>query len=129
MNANLEERFGFEQEPIKQIPLSNATATLILGIVSIVTCCCYGIVGIICAVIALVFAKKDTDKYKQNPELYTSNSYKNVKAGQICAIIGLVFSTLFFIYLIWIISVVGIDGLNDPDLTEKIEDLKNRRVF
>ena len=127
MNTNQEERFGFEQKPIEQIPLSNATVTLILGIVSIVTCCCYGIIGVICAVIALVLAKKDTDKYNQNPELYTSSSYKNVKVGRICAIIGLVFSILFFIYIIWIISVVGIDGLNDPDLMqERIQEFINR---
>ena len=32
----------------------NATAVLVLGIVSIVTCFCYGIIGLACAIIALV---------------------------------------------------------------------------
>lgn len=38
--------------------LPNATATLVLGIVSIATCIFYGIPGIICGIIAIVSYKK-----------------------------------------------------------------------
>ena len=47
--------------------LPNATAVLILGIASIITCCCYGVLGIITGVVALVLAKKDTQVYLENP--------------------------------------------------------------
>ena len=40
--------------------LPNATAVLILGIFSILICCCYGIFSIILGVVALVLANKDT---------------------------------------------------------------------
>ena len=36
--------------------LPNATAALVLGIISIVGALCYGIVGIICGIIGLVLA-------------------------------------------------------------------------
>ena len=39
-------------------PLPNATAVLVLGIISIVGCFCYGIVGLICGIIALILASK-----------------------------------------------------------------------
>ena len=42
-----------------QQKLPNATAVLVLGILSIVTCCCYGIPGIVAGIIGLVLYKKD----------------------------------------------------------------------
>jgi hypothetical protein len=44
-------------------PLPNATASLVLGIISIVFCWCYGIVGFITGVIGLVLAIKDSKTY------------------------------------------------------------------
>ena len=40
--------------------LPNATTVLVMGIISILGCCCYGIIGIVCGIIGLVLAKKDT---------------------------------------------------------------------
>jgi len=62
--------------------LPNATATLVLGILSIVVC-------FICGIVALVISNKDISMYKANPELYSEASYNNIKAGRICAIIGI----------------------------------------
>lgn len=62
--------------------LPNATATLVLGILSIVVC-------FICGIIALVISGKDLALYKANPGMYSQSSYNNIKAGRICAIIGL----------------------------------------
>ena len=56
--------------------LPNGTLILILGILSIITCCCYGI-GLILGIIALVLAKKDIVLYATNPELYSD--YKKCK--------------------------------------------------
>jgi hypothetical protein len=50
---------------MEQQKLPNATAVLILGIVSIVGCCCYGLPGLIAGIIALVLAKKDGELYRK----------------------------------------------------------------
>lgn len=99
-----------------QQKLPNATAVLVLGILSIITCCCYGIFGLILAIIALVLAKKDLNSYKANPSLYTN--YSNLNTGRILAIIGIVLNVLMIIYFAWVISLVGLDGLQNQELME-----------
>lgn len=88
--------------------LPNATPTLVLGIISIVGCIFYGIPGLICGIIALVLHKKDKALYKQNPNKYAM-SYKNARAGYVCAVIGTSLSAFYFliliVYLIFFISV------------------------
>jgi hypothetical protein len=83
--------------------LPNATAVLVLGIISIVGCFCYGIVGLITGIIALVLASKDNALLAQNPGVYKEGSIKNLRAGKICAIIG---TSLSGIYLVVIIVAV-----------------------
>ena len=83
-----------------QIPLPNSAAVLVLGILSIVLCMCAGIVGLICGIIALVLANKANAIYQTNPNSFTLASFKNMKAGKICAIIGTILSALYFIYYI-----------------------------
>ncbi|GHT42365.1 hypothetical protein FACS189437_10230 [Bacteroidia bacterium] len=98
-----------------KVELPNATVILVLGIISIVGCCCtYGVVGIICGIIALVMAKSATDLYTANPNQYTESSYKNVNAGKICAWVGLIPSVLYIIFMIILIATVGISVLTDP---------------
>ena len=98
-----------------KIELPNATVILVLGIISIVGCCCsYGILGIICGIIALVMAKTATNLYASDPGRYTEGSYKNMNAGKICAWIGLIPSILSVIAMIWLIATIGIAGLSDP---------------
>jgi M penetrans paralogue family 26 len=80
--------------------LPNATAVLVLGIISIVGCICYGVIGLICGVIALVLAKKDITAYNLDPTRYTESSYNNLKAGRVCGIIGLSLSALFLAIII-----------------------------
>ena len=77
--------------------LPNATATLVLGILSIVVC-------FICGIIALVISNKDVNLYKANPELYSTTSYNNIKAGRICAIIGLCLQVVGLIIYIAVIA-------------------------
>lgn len=90
-----------------QTPLPNASAVLVLGIISIALCWCAGIVGVICGIIALVLASKANAIYLSNPDAYTMSSYKNMKAGKICAIIGTIISSLYFVYYIIVLIVVG----------------------
>ena len=93
----MEERSIFDeprQQYNMQQPLVNATAILVLGILSIVIC----FVGLILSIIALILANKDLKLYNENPELYTQASYNNLKAGKICAIIGLILNGLIVIF-------------------------------
>lgn len=87
--------------------LPNATAVLVLGIISIATCWCYGIPGIICGIIALVMGGKAKVLYNANPGKYSESSFKNMKAGHVCAIIGTVLSALYLVFIIIYLLVVG----------------------
>ncbi len=95
--------------------LPNATAVLVLGIISIVGCFCYGVLGSICGIIALVLASKDVRRYNLEPVKYTPSSYNNLKAGRVCAIIGTILSVITLLFFIVMIAVIGIAGFNHPD--------------
>ncbi|MBB2146870.1 DUF4190 domain-containing protein [Pedobacter sp. LMG 31464] len=103
-----------------QQSLPNATVVLVLGILSIVFCCCYGIIGLIPAIIALVLSKKDRALYDANTLAYTLSSYKNLNAGRVCAIIGLVLNILSLLYFIVIIIMFGTGMLSDP---QKLQEM------
>ncbi|MFC4219653.1 CCC motif membrane protein [Flagellimonas marina] len=102
--------------------LPNATLILIFGIVSIVTCCCYGILGLIFGIIAMVLANSALKLHAANPEMY--DGVQNVKTGRILAIIGIVLNLLFIAYIAWIYTTFGWDTMQDPEaLREALEDL------
>lgn len=96
---------------MEKINLPNATAVIVLGIVSILTCCCYGIVGLVFGAVALFLAQKDLKLYMANPELY--KNYPNLKIGRILAIIGVVMSAITMVFFIYMIAVVGEEGMKD----------------
>lgn len=79
--------------------LPNANATLVLGILSIVGCFLYMLPGLICGVIALSLHPRDKRIYASDPSTYET-SFKNAKAGFICAIIGTSLSALFLLVLV-----------------------------
>ena len=91
--------------------LPNSTLILVFGIVSIVTCCCYGVIGLIFGIIAMVLAKKATALYAENPEEYTG--FSNVKTGKILAIIGIILNVLYLGYTIFLFSTIGYEGLQE----------------
>jgi hypothetical protein len=95
-----------------QRDVPNATAILVLGIVSIVGCFCYGIIGLGCGIAALVMASKSLAEYNQNPSGFTNASYNNAKAGRICAIIGTIISGLAVLYWIFWAFVLGMGFSN-----------------
>jgi len=90
------------------LPVPNSTAVLVLGILSIVLCWCYGIVGITLGIIAIVLSGKSSAAYKANPEMYSLGSFNNAKAGKICAIIGLSISGLYLLFIIFYFIVLGL---------------------
>ena len=101
--------------------LPNANIVLVLGILSVITCICYGIFGIIFGVIALALAQKDMNLDRSNDIVY--NNYQTVNIGRVLAIIGIVLGVLFIIMIIWVINIVGMDALQDEDLMrERIQE-------
>ncbi|MEP6746091.1 MAG: CCC motif membrane protein [Bacteroidota bacterium] len=98
----MEEKSIFDQNrpQYMQQPLQNSTAVLVLGILSIVIC----FVGFILGIIALVLANKDLRLYNTSPEVYTIASYNNLKAGKICAIIGIIFWALIILFYIIVVA-------------------------
>jgi len=100
--------------PPGQMPLPNASAVMVLGILSIVGCFCYGIPGVILSIIALILYSRDRTLYASNPGIYSPQSWSNLKTGRICAIIGLIPSILFFLVWICLMVLFGIGVLTDP---------------
>ena len=96
-----------QQANVMQQILPNSTTVLVLGIISIATCWCYGFIGLTLGIIALVMSSKALKLLKDNPENYTEGSIKNMKAGRICAIIGTVLSSLYFLIIIVYIVFLG----------------------
>ncbi|HYD22727.1 MAG TPA: CCC motif membrane protein [Flavipsychrobacter sp.] len=106
-----------------QVALPNATAVLILGIIGIITCCCWG-GGAILSIIALVLASRDMRLYRASPHAYTRGSYNNLNAGRICAIIALVFSLSYIVMMIVLVSTVGWEAMQNPDaMREALENM------
>ncbi len=114
--------FGQFNGGVQNLP--NATVVLVLGIISIPACCCYGVLGLIFAIIALVLAKKDRALYFLNSNNYTLSSFKNLNAGRVCAIIGLILSILYLVLIIIAIATFGVAALKDPQLMKEILESK-----
>ena len=112
----MENQNEFQPQPNfnMQIPLPNASAILVLGIISIVGCCLYGAPGLICGIIALALAGKDMKLYTANPNGYTPGSLSNLRSGKVCAIIGLSLSILHVLFWVFVVLSIGFAGLSDP---------------
>ena len=96
------------QAPMQE-DLPNHVGILVLGIVSIVTCWCYGIIGVILGTISLIMASKAQQLYMEDPERYTHSSYKNMNAGKVTAIVGLALSGIYLLVtLAYVLFVVGV---------------------
>lgn len=92
---------------LKKLP--DSTLILIFGIISIVTCCCYGIVGLIFGIVALVLANRSLKLYAENPEQY--EDVQTVNIGRILAIIGIALNAIYLCMILWVKSVFGWESL------------------
>ena len=100
-----------EITPAFQEKLPNSTLVLALGILSIITCICYG-QGLILGVVNLILARNTSKMYKKNPELYTGHG--DVKVGRILSIVGVILSAIF-------LAVVAISFFYmDPEFINRI---------
>ncbi len=86
--------------------LPNANTVLILGIVSVIICWWHliSLIGIILAIITLVLAGKDLALYHSRPGVYSQASLNNIRAGRICAIIGLIISVIVFFIVMLVVA-------------------------
>lgn len=89
-----------------QRDLPNATAILVLGILSLIFCWCYGFIGLILGIIAVVMASTQRKVYLASPGEYTESSFRNVNSGRVCGILAICISV--FIMVFWILLLVGV---------------------
>jgi len=82
----------------EQVP--NATAVLVMGILSIVFCWCWGVIGLILGIIGLILGSKSKKIYKEDPDRFSLSSYKNLNAGFICSLIGTILSGLYVVVVV-----------------------------
>jgi ABC-type antimicrobial peptide transport system permease subunit len=83
----------------------NATAILILGILSIVLSCLGGgIIGLVLGIIGLILTAQSKRMIRASEESYDESSIKNVEAGRICAIVGVCLGGLLMVF--WILYVL-----------------------
>lgn len=111
-NFNQPGNFGqqsFESNPMMQSNLPNGNTVLVMGILSLVGCICYGIAGIIFGTIGLVIAKKDMKLYNQKPTQFAN--YSTLNTGRILCYIGLALSIIYIILLIIAFLFLGSDGI------------------
>lgn len=93
-SENLDDQLAFSSgQPKKKLP--NGAGILTCGILSIPFA---GLLGLILGIISLSMANSSLREYNKNPDNYTESSYKNVNAGRICAIIGLVLSPIWILF-------------------------------
>ncbi|MBU3822364.1 DUF4190 domain-containing protein [Flavobacteriaceae bacterium XHP0103] len=107
---------------MEQQKLPNSTLILVFGILSILTCCCYGVVGLVLGIVTIVLANKAAKLYAENPEMYTG--LQNVKTGKILAIIGISLSAIYLLFTLWAITTFGWDTMQDQELMqEKLQEM------
>lgn len=108
---------------MEQQKLPNSTGIIVLGILSIITCCCYGVIGLALGIAGLVMANKAKKLYNESPESYTG--YSNVNTGRILCIVGIVLNVLFIAYMIAVVSYLGWDAISNPELMqERLNELQ-----
>lgn len=97
--------------------MRNATATLILGIISIPMCFCsfvpymgivFVLIGLVLPIIALVISKKEWRAYNSSPSRFNKSDAGNMKAGRICAFIGLGLNGLLVLVILGLLVFVGL---------------------
>lgn len=86
-----------------------AIASLVLGIVSLVMCLSYGVVGMPCAILAVVFAKKA--RLAVQAGTAPVSSLGMASAGRVCGIVGIILNGLALAFLLfYVVLFLGILG-------------------
>jgi len=95
--------------------LPGATSSLVLGVLSISMCYCWGPVGLVLAIIGLSSGVKAINTYTANPGVYTEGSLKNANSGKVCSIVGLILSilSLLLTILTWSSTIDALKNLQE----------------
>ena len=83
--------------------LPNSTATLVLGICSLIFGCLF--VGLILGIIGLAISGSSKRLYLQNPDKYMG--YGSLNAGRITSVIGIILGSLSLLYYIIVVLLIG----------------------
>lgn len=114
------------QTGVKLKPAPKSIAAMVLGISSLGISFAYGIFGIPCGILAIIFAVKARNAYEKNPSIYTLGSPKMIKTGMIMGIIGLILSVIILIgaifLFVWIFDQSS-SQYNDYDYSNYSDDL------
>jgi hypothetical protein len=106
---------NFDQN--NKLELPGATGSLVLGVLSISMCYCWGLVGLVLAIIGLSSGTKAINLFTANPGVYTEGSLKNANSGKACSIVGLILSVLSLLMTIFTWSSTMAVLKNLPDLS------------
>lgn len=86
-----------------------AIASMILGILSLMTCMFYGVPGLVCGILAIIFARQAREQVQQGQAPQFSLDF--ARAGRVCGWIGIGLSALFLVmivaYVFFIFAVIG----------------------
>ena len=85
----------------KNLELPGATSSLVLGVLSISMCYCWGTLGFVLSIIGLSSSVKAIGMYHANPGIYTEGSLSNANSGKVCSIIGLILSVVSLLWTIF----------------------------
>ncbi|WP_430612374.1 CCC motif membrane protein [Flavobacterium sp. JP2137] len=94
-----------DQQFTQKLPHSDTV--LVLGISSLVMCCCWG-VGLIPAIIGLFLAHKSGKLYQANPSGYSG--YKNLNTGKVLCIIALILGSINLMINLYITLFFGAEN-------------------
>ena len=81
-----------------------AITSMVLGIVSIISCMAYGIIGLPCGIVAVVFAKRARLAIQDGTAPVSSQGMAT--AGKVCGWIGIILSSIMLLYFLFIILVI-----------------------
>ncbi|MEZ6244356.1 MAG: DUF4190 domain-containing protein [Phycisphaerales bacterium] len=91
-----------------QLTQGKAIAAMVLGICSIPACLLYGIPGLVCGILAVVYAKKADVAIQLGQAPVTSRGF--AKAGRICGWVGIALSCLYalliFAYIAFMVLIM-----------------------
>ena len=98
------------QYPMPGQSTGMAVAAMVLGIVSIPTCCIYGVPSLVCGILAVVFAGKAVQAIREGTMPRSAEGM--ARAGKICGIVGIVLSVVYWL----VIAGVMIFSISAPAL-------------
>jgi hypothetical protein len=98
-----------------------AIASMVLGISSIITCVMYGVPGLVCGILAVIFSKQAMTNVRNGTA--PQSSIGMAKAGKVCGWVGISLSLVallfFIVYIIIFIAILGAaatGAANNPTL-------------